>query len=270
MNDTAKPLVPFKRINIELHFHIISQNSVFVTWALNREYTAPGPYKFTLYRARSANGGSMTEVAEVIDQPFMYDYNPLFGTHEKSVYYSVRLIDGLGKEYWSTWVPIEQYWDHKDWLLAREIIRKETLLLKKKVGTKGYLLKRKLYGDLCPDCVDPNTLQVMDPNCTTCYGTGLVGGYYPALEMWVIQNPSQNMVKLTSDQGVVTANIETVRSLAYPQADPNDVWVNANTNVRSRVLEDCSAVARHRGIDLIMNIRVEELPSSSSVYSVVI
>lgn len=268
MNDQRKSLVPFKRLNIEVHFHLVAQNAVFISWALNREFRQPGPYVFTLYRSRSSTGDAKKEVASVVDQPFMYDYNPMFGTHEKSVYYAVKLKDGTGAEYWSQWAPVEQYWEHKDWLLAREIIRKETLLMKKRVGVKGFLLKRKTYGDPCMDCTDPNTGSVTNPSCAGCYGTGIEGGYYSPLELWVTMNPSQSLQKLTNDQGVITANVETVRALAYPQADPNDIWVNANTNNRYRVLEDAAAIARHRGIDLIMNIRIEELPSSSPVYNI--
>jgi hypothetical protein len=266
-NDLPRVVNPFKRVSVETHFHLVTKNHVMVAYALNREFNEPGPYTFTLQRSRGPTDTDIETIAEVVDQPFMYDESPKIGQFDRDRFYRVGLRDGNKVQYWSGRAQTQHYWEHQDWLLAREIIRKETLLLRKKVGTKGWLLKRRQWGDPCPVCVDPNTMQVTQPDCPTCYGTGMVGGYYEPMEYWVIMNPTQRIQKLTNDQGVVTAVTETVRALAYPQVMQNDVWVHASTNARYRVLEDITALARHRGIDLILNLRLEELPQSSPVFN---
>jgi len=259
---------PFSRLNVDTHYNVASQNRVMVTWALNKEFVNPGPYKFELYRGLSTNDTKRTKVAEVIDQPFLYDMAPNFPQMGKALYYVVKLIDGKGAEFWSQAATTSMYWEHHDWLLAREIIRKETLLLRKKTGVKGWLLKRKTWGDPCPDCLDNVTKQVQNPRCPTCYGTAYIGGYYDPVEYWVTMNATQRMQRLTPEQGVIAENVETVRTLAYPPVDPNDVWVHSLTNLRYRVQPSIAAIARHRGVDLVLNLMLEELPESSAAYLV--
>jgi hypothetical protein len=259
---------PFSRLTVDTHYNVASQNRVMVTWALNREFINPGPYKFQLYRGLSTNDTKRVKVAEVIDQPFLYDMSPSFPQMGKSLYYVVKLIDGRGAEFWSQAATTDMYWGHRDWLLARDIIRKETLLLRKKTGTKGWLLKRRTWGDPCPDCLDPVTKQVQNARCSTCYGTGFVGGYYDPVEFWITMNATSRMQRLTPEQGVVSENIETARTLAYPPVDTNDVWVNATVNHRYRVQPTIASIARHRGIDIVLNILLEELPESSAAYMV--
>jgi len=259
---------PFSRITVDTHYNVASQNKVMVSWALNREFINPGPYTFELYRMQSSNDTAPVKVASVVDQPFIYDSQPKFTQSGKDIYYIVKLIDGKRAEFWSMTATTQMYWEHHDWLLAREIIRKETMLLRKKTGTKGWLLKRKQWGDPCPVCLDQVTQQVQNARCPTCYGTGFVGGYYAPVEFWVTMNATQRLMRLTPEQGVVAENVETVRTLAYPLVDPNDVWVHANTNSRYRVQSQIATLARHRGIDLLLSIMLEELPESSAAYLV--
>jgi hypothetical protein len=258
----------FKRLSVENHFNVLTKQSVLVAWVLEPSFASPGPYLFTLQRGHAVNDDAWTDVATTIDQPWLYDNHPVFSQHDRTTYYRVVLTDGDEQTHVSQPVSALSDWAHHDWCLAREILRKESLLLHRKAGTRGYLLKRRTWGDPCPRCLDPSTGAVKDAGCPVCYGTGVVGGYYPPLEYWVLMNPTQRMKKLNADAGLITSVIETVRGLAWPSPEGNDVWVQAGPNKRFRIAGDVEAIARHRGIDLILNLRMEELPQSSVVYTV--
>lgn len=260
---------PFVRLTVEAHFQRLYANAIIVSWVLDRGFAqrAPGPYRFTLRRHQTATDDRPVDVAKAIDVYSLEDRSPRQGQYEEALSYSVVLTDGDGKTYTSQVQPVGSYWSHQDWLVAREIIRKEAMLLRKKAGTKGILLKRRQWGDACTVCTDPTTGQVRDPGCGTCFGTGIEGGYYPGQECWVLMNQTKRAQRLTVDQGLVTANDETVRALAYPVLEVNDIWVHRPTNNRYRIMEDIAAIVRWRGVDLVMNARLDLLPSSSSVYN---
>jgi hypothetical protein len=261
----------FHRLTVETHFNMITDKRVLVEWALEKDFiaAAPGPYKFTLYRGYAANDDNFEAIAYTFDQPWLYDNNPQLPLKGMDVFYKVLLEDSAGNQYWSQAAHGTTYWERYDWTIAREIIRKEHLLQRKRAGTKGWLLKRRLWGEKCPaDCVDPITDQVNYAHCDECYGTGILGGYYDPIEYWIIMNPSQRIKKLDPNQGLTTTIIETVRALAYPAPATNDIWVHAHTDQRYNVMEDISAIARHRGINLVLNLRLKERSRSESIYKV--
>ncbi len=261
---------PFKRLTIDAYFNVITQRRVLVMWAMGRSFTRPGPYTFTLQRGYALNDNNFVDVAITVDQPWAYDKAPIFPSKGTDVFYRVKLVTGTGEIFYSDTTQLGVDWGHYDWTIAREIIRKETLLLYKRTGTRGWLLKRRLFGEPCTDpaCVDQVTGQILNPNCPDCYGTGIVGGYYAALEYWVTMNPTQRIKKLDVNLGVIAESMETVRALAHPSPDPNDVWVQANTNQRYIIQSDIVASARHRGVDLVLNLRLQERPTSDGIYLV--
>ena len=259
---------PFKRLTVDAHFNPIVKRRILVDWALSKEFDAPGPYTVTLQRGYATNDDSFIDVAVTVDQPWLYDNSPAWPGKGLDVFYRVKLVDGEGREYVSQPASAGSHWSRYDWTIAKEIIRKEHLVLRKRAGVKGWLLKRRLWGDICAACADPETGQINEPNCTNCYGTGIDGGYYDPLEYWVIMNPTQRLKKLDAQQGLKTQTIETVRSLAYPRPVGADVWVNAYTDQRYVVMGDVAATARHRGVDLVLNLRLEERDRSEPMYLV--
>ncbi len=258
---------PFKRLQVESHFNALTRQRVQVAWVMNPAFDEEGPWKFTLERGRSATEDSWEPVAETTDQPWLFDNSPVLGEFERSTYYRIILLDGNGRRHVSEPTSFLQTWGHYDWRLMREVMRKESMLQRKKSGCRGVMLKLRTWGDAC-ECVDPETKQVKNANCLECFGTGYVGGYYPPLEYWVTMDPAQRLKRLQGDGGLVTAVIETARGLAWPAPEGNDIWVQLDTNKRYRISDDVRAIARHRGIDLVLDLRFEELPQSNIVYRI--
>ena len=257
----------FKRVSVDAYFNRVTQNRALISWALERTFAEPGPYQFALFRGYAATEDDWQLIAETTDQPWLYDKNPVWPGKGLNVFYRVQLVDGNGRVYVSAPASAGTYWERYDWSLVREILRKETMVQRKRAGVKGWLLQRRYWGDRC-DCTDPDTGQVRDPLCENCYGTGIIGGFYDPFEYWVIMDPSRRLAKLDAEQGLMVQNLETVRALAYPRPQPGDFWVHSGTNQRFIINGEAAAVARHRGIDLILNLRLEEVDRSHPVYGV--
>jgi hypothetical protein len=258
----------FKRLTIDTHFSVLTEQRVCVTWAMNEAFTEPGPWEFVLQRGWSPTDDNWTDISSTSDQPWLYDNYPVHTQYSVPVFYRIRLTDGNGIVYYSQAQSSTNHWERYDWTLAKEIVRKENMLLRKRTGTKGWLLKRRYFGDPCPVCRDPVTGELNQSECTTCYNTGITGGYYPAIEYWVAQEATRRMRKLDSNQGIISDTSENVRGLAYPAVEGNDVWVNAHTNNRYFIGGDVQVVARHRGVDLVLNLTLQDVPNLSPIYMI--
>lgn len=258
-------LNPFTRLTVESHFNSVVSGRVLVSWALSPAFSDPGPYTFTLERGYSATDDGFVQIARTVDQPWLYDNSPVLPAQGTQVYYRVRLTSP-GGEWVSQASPILSFWDPYDWKLAREIVRKELMLLRKRTGVKGWLFKRRLWGEKCPDCTTAAG-HVLDSHCETCYGTGIVGGYYDAFEYWVALDAVVKEQKLSPEDGVTISKLESARGLAYPQPEAGDVWVQFGSDQRYTVQPKVEVVARHRGIDLVVKLGLLERPRSDSIYA---
>jgi hypothetical protein len=265
---TIPDVRPFKRLTVEFHFNLITKQAILVTWAMNPAFRGPGPWSFKLQRGRAVDDDQWVDISSTTDQPWLYDNHPSLSQHDRTTFYRVILTDAKGVQYISQPVSIFQDWNHYDWRLMREIVRKETLVQRKKGGTFGYLLKRRQWGQPCTSCVDPNSGAILDAHCPECFGTGIMGGYYDPIVYYMVMNPGKRMKRLTPDQGVIADVVETGRCLAWPVPEGNDIWVQGNVNRRYRIMPDVEVIARHRGIDVILDVRMAELAQEDIVYQV--
>jgi len=160
--------------------------------------------------------------------------------------------------------------DSRNWLKARDIIRREYLQQRKVIGgTKGFFLKSKKFGRACPICLDWDTKEVRNSDCAICYGTGFVGGYYPAIEFWITTEANWNR-KIVSGQppSGTSSNIKKAgRCVLYPVIDTRDVWVRADNDERY-IFDGYTVIAEIASVPLIVQARINLAPATDIVYSV--
>lgn len=124
---------------------------------------------------------------------------------------------------------------------AKEIIRRKNLILRKR-GLPVFFLKKKTYGQPCTSCYDELTGAQVTGNCSVCYNTGFIGGYYSpvSLKAFLTQTPDINVVNRFGEfnPGQMVFSIAS-----YPELSVNDVvvdhqnrrwWINQIRNVSYR------------------------------------
>jgi len=156
----------------------------------------------------------------------------------------------------------------RDWLVAREIVRKERVQLRVD-GTDGFLLKRKKYGVRCSRCTDWDTKEVTDSDCPYCFGTGILGGYYPGVEFTVKLEDNWNR-KLSigpPPQGVNANIVKQARVILFPTIDTRDIWVRADNDERY-IVDSWTCIASYKGLQLIATTVLKLAPATDIVYSV--
>lgn len=117
-------------------------------------------------------------------------------------------------------------WENKrgNWveLRAREIQRRETLILTKFVGIKSLIFRRRNFGKRCTACWNPVLEKITDDHCKTCLGTSFEGGYFTGMESLIQYEPTPNNPQW-SYQGKMEANTIPAWTISKPEINTFDL-----------------------------------------------
>lgn len=157
----------FKRLEI----YSMSRGGTTVCWTLSQNFFKHGPMHFYVDFGQPATDTWIALNSEPIVDDCCYT-DECQRTWEKlhSGYYRVRLLlpgETNCPVYTSYPERASGLLDKKDWLYAREIVRKELLQQTKVDGIQGILLKRKKFGIGCTSCLEWDTREITDGACPT-------------------------------------------------------------------------------------------------------
>lgn len=238
-----------------------------VEWTLHPQFNDAGTYTYQLQVGRTGNanaddwvnvGLSATDVCSLTDATKRV-YGKKQWTH-----YRIVLTTPQGT-YTSDPEPATGVFNKADYLMVREIERRETLRLRQQAGTSGYLLKRRLFGTACT-CRDTMTNEVRDSSCPDCYGTGFVGGYFPPAVSWAEQKAPPSRNHLDDTRGTVDDSLRTsLRMLDSPQLFSYDVWVARDTDYRW-ILHAIRPVVAVRGRPVVVECEARLAPFTHPIY----
>jgi hypothetical protein len=254
--------------------HYISGGS-FVFWELVPTFFDPGPYTFQLQvnTVRNPRADDWLDVGLPVTNSFSaVDTEKRVWGKELSTHYRVVLTTP-NATYYSDPVSGLGVLTHREWMLAREIIRQRKVRYRKGFAAQeGYLLKKRITGRPCSRCVDLQTQQSQDPNCPQCFGTGYACGYYyPISCSWALIEP-ESKNKQIENTGV-RGQIEDVNAMAemlmIDTVSNEDVWVSKKTDERYFIRE-VRHTAEVRGIALVGQVRLALISMSSPIYDIVI
>ena len=243
-------------------------------WELSPSFYEKGPYHFYVDLGQPATDVWLAlHSTPIVDDCYFQDSCQRTWDQLIDHYYRIRLVLSDGRVFKSQPTQANGGLGRKDWLRARDIVRREHLQQRKIDGTQGVLLKRKKFGERCPVCLDHDTLEVTDSNCATCLGTGIVGGYYPAVEFWFTTKAgARRKVKVAAPprgKHAVTNRGSGARCVLYPQIDTKDVWINASTDERY-IIDSYDVLADIRGLPLIASADLRLAPATDIVYSILL
>jgi hypothetical protein len=260
-------IFPFRRVSVD---HMV-RGTTRVWWQLERDFKDSGPYVFQLQIGKTGLRDAVDWVnvgAPVVNGYMAYD--PLWreAGYDLLDHYRVVLTT-------PTDVYVSQaancYGDlpERDWLIAREVIRKEELRFKY-VAVPGYLLKPYRFGNPCARCRDQLTQEVIDSDCPVCNGTGFEVGYHPPLSMQCWDLSTQTVQEGVDAQlkGITRENpYITARVIGFPAINKNDIWVNGSSDERWLV-ETIQIAAAIRNVPIIYQIQMGLLPLSNTAYAI--
>lgn len=240
-----------------------------VEWMLNSQFQVPPPHRFQLQVSKTGlASGDWTNVGLPVVDTFLAvdDQQRVFGKTQWT-HYRLELLAG-GLLYHSAAYPCSgalQAHDWSRWLGATRIWSDR--LRMSAGGQRGYLLKVRHGGQPC-NCLDLDTGEVTKPNHIDCYGTGYLGGYYPAVACHYAElDPENGNNKLDEHRvrGTVDDIVVQAKMLAYPQLFSRDYWVSKDTDVRYEI-QQIQNLAEVRGVPVVVGVLLRVAPFSDVIY----
>jgi len=147
---------------------------------------------YNVYRSEAEEGPYIKLNMVPLTSPFFDDLKVRAVSVFNKPFYKVEVILPDGQVVTSnplSWTTPLNSWAH---LRKTEIQRREWLLLRKFVGVKSYLFRRKTYGKRCGVCWNYVAEKVMKDNCENCAGTSFDGGYFEPYETLFQYEPTPN------------------------------------------------------------------------------
>ena len=245
-------------------------NGTRVSWELQPSYVVSGtPYFSLLANVDTGNDEKWVTVAGPTANVFSFiDTTSKVYGKDKSVVYQVQLTDDSGTYTSEVATTLGSLSVHQ-WNLARAIGRRLDLQVRRMtmITYPGYLLKRKLYGTACT-CIDTFTGQPMDTDHAPCQGTGIVNGYWAAVEHTRYNQTGQKR-QTHVDGDLATTDPQVVQAVFYglPSMNPRDVWVDANSN-RRYVIREVTAKAEMNQVPLLVDVTMKLAPATDIIYSI--
>ena len=272
---TRSVIVPATADDTPFHEIAIKNNPLggsLITWGLQRTFCEKTPYEFKLQWAETVNGEWLdVETDEpLVDTYFAIDKDQRCWSLETESFYRVVLTTAMGNTYVSMAQQSNGVWSKRDWLIARDICRKEFLMFRKFSGMNVELLKRRIWGPRCPVCSDYDTREVGTSLCSYCWGTGILGGYWPGYNTWIL-DPTGGFVRNKefndADGKGIDENIGfEVRVLGYPHISSYDLVKDSSSTGRMFVLREVKELVNVRGVPIVYTAKIKQLPFNHFLY----
>lgn len=253
-------------------FHIMPliRGGTRVTWTLHPQLKDPAPYTFQLQFGRTDNPAAddWVDVGPPVTDTYYADdpTQRLYGLQFRC-FYRVKLTTSFA-EYVSRPHNIVGTFDFADTQRARNIMSQQHQRLRFKAGNEGYLLKRRVFGEPCPICVDQLTGETRVNDCLTCYDTGIVGGYFePYPCVYVEFKPPKSTREHVSDlQTVNDGPVCECLMVNEPIINSYDVWVDKAADTRW-IIHKITSGMELRSVPLILNpVELRMAPFSHIIY----
>jgi len=259
---------PFRRLQVDHLFH----GTTRVWWGIDPTFTDPGPYTYQLQAGYTGNNNALDwqDVGDPVTNAMCLEDDTIrehAGKHQLT-HYRVVLATDQGK-FVSNPQGIHGNLDTKDWLTAREIIRKERLRMGL-VSQDGFLLRKFHFGQQNRKNTDFLTDEITDSQHPESWGTAFQVGYHPPVpleidfseESWTFLRGGDNVRNYSSRHDEFIG-----RTIAFPEFFKEDVWVDADTDERFKI-HQWQATAALRGVPLVYSLKLRRVPSSDIIYKI--
>lgn len=237
-----------------------------VAWELDSRFDDPYPHVFELHFARNPAAmyadeyyilGSDDKATFLLDRQFRDPGLP------SQAYYRVKLTTPAGS-YLSDVKGVDGNVDLRSLGILKELLRKESLALRKDRGAvPGWLFKRRYYGPPC-DCTDRNTNTLVSHACVKCAGTGFKDGYFPGVSFPILISGQSVQSARQTPAGPRETRMLQARCKAFPPAAYKDLWLEADTS-RLYEVEEFDIIGRLSYQAVAANMNLREMPLADSV-----
>jgi len=242
-------------------------NGHLFTWEVPKTFAEALPWTFSV--EVSPNGvDSWTPLVSGLVNLFSWHDPNKPGKYDRDLdpFYRAVMVTGDGNTYQS---PVKGcYGDlpKRDYLIAKEVMRKEVLMMRKSSGVICDLWKKLKTGLKCTYCTDPVTGEKINTKCPYCLGTQYEGGYTGPYEVWADFSLRKSAKRFEeAGYGVTDAQIVEVRLIGHPFVNDADVIVDRLAD-RRYAIQFIDSRVEVRRVPILTIVRVNELTMDDVAY----
>ena len=257
--------VIFKSLTVVPRFGQQDTAGFNLYWEISGQNFTPS---FQVQSAPTESGPWSNELTAPTSNLFALGLGPVLINQQAIFWFRVQVLNG------SSVVATSQPMDHRnrmirrDYLRYREILRRKHLGFEKTPCSPGWLLRRRIYGTVCPLCTDEILNTPSSSECLTCYGTGITGGYYDPVAMradWFSGASPRNADTSKEEAGPTQVLKASIKLFPVPDAKSEDIWIDQGT--RYRYLIEKNVPEQYGGSPIGQTLSISRLPSQHPVYS---
>ena len=234
-------------------------------WGMLPTFNDPYPWVFQIEGAPTPDG-DWENISPQLVNIFSWSSPPLPKVNKSAVwYFRVKLETTVGK-YMSQ--VVQPYGDitKREFLIARDIMRREVLHASRLAGTMAKVLLKANWGCKCTYCTDPIDGRTRNSNCPHCVGTGFEHPYHGPYDMWVLFSADQQHQMVESPQtGTIEPKNFSVRALGNPVLKHNDIVIDVRSNKRYYI-SNSAVIGEIRRIPITQQLSLSEAAITDPIY----
>lgn len=192
---------------------------IVIDWTIPAQW---GACKFDVYRGENENGPWVKMTPSPLTNNVFKDTELKDFSKLMNGWYIVEVELPDGRRIQSaprTWELVRKGWVE---LRAKEIERRNALLLTKFTGVDTILFRRRHFGKRCSECWDFNTEKVTKDHCKTCFGTSFQDGYFPGYDTLVQYDTPKVDISLEERGRIEVVNL-SAWTVSYPRIEELDL-----------------------------------------------
>jgi hypothetical protein len=228
--------IEFEPIAVEV-LSIERTPRVLIRWNIKKTAQRLTQMKFFIDRGESPT--EMKPLNEVgLDAYGIYEYvdsTPMMFDLKKVYYYQVRAVEFVGPTPVQTFTSAHSTWSGNLDLVGLYVVEEHLFLERWVAGVPVMIFKKRRDGATCPECWDEILKRVTKSNCTTCYGTGKLNGFYPPIESWMLLDPDPTQAAV-ADWGRLQPNQTDILYTTYPLLTDDDLIIEMQNDKRWKVV----------------------------------
>lgn len=200
---------------------------ILVTWEL--EPTTQNLSQMKFFIDRWEGDGATTELTGVglpalTSSHEFVDYSAKLLDLNKIYYYQIRAVEFFNGTPVQTFKSDPVTWDGDLDLVGLYVVEEHLFAHRHVYGVPALVYKKRRDGARCPSCWDPVMKRPTKSNCTACFGTGVLEGYYDPIPVWMSFEPHPKTAQIV-DWGEKQNNQTDIQFTNYPTLSVDDVIV---------------------------------------------
>ena len=236
-------------------------------WEISGGLQDPAPWTFTIELA-SGPGGPWAAISPVLSLTSVWK-DPVNRRAGKDDVFFYRLVLTTPQATYRSEVSTP-YGDlgRREYLLARDVMRREVLHSKTLMGVQADLWIVSTWGPKCTVCLDPITGMITNTDCPVCFGTGYAVPYNGPYTFWITTTPTKHETEMAQEgTGLRQPVNNQIRAIGALMMKKNDVLITRDDSKRYYV-DGTESIVELRTVPVVQTGVTREAPLTDVAYRV--